>query len=303
MPPRDKRNAVMLTVFASLIWGTSFPGVKWGLGYAGNDVFFLWLRFMVATAVTLAIVLALRKFSFKVLKDPLLWVVGGLNAGSFVAQYVGQTMTTASKTALLVDINVVAVAIVSYFAFRERLNRVQLAGVVAGIAGVVLLTIDGGFSFAEDEFLGDVVVYMSGWGWAFFIVLNKTLLSKYSAIEISTAAIVTATVWLVGPVSYLGVTGADFSLEPAAWVAIAYLAIACTSTATLLWAMGLEGVSATASATIMLVEIVTALAISILLLEETLEQLAIVGAVLILAAVYLVASTGHEGESPAVSHT
>lgn len=293
----------MLTVFASLIWGTSFPGVKWGLGYAGNDVFFLFLRFIVASAATLAIVLLLKRFSFRVLKDPLIWVVGGLNAGSFVAQYVGQTLTTASKTALLVDINVIAVAIVSYFAFRERLNRVQLVGVVAGITGIALLTVDGGVSFAEDEFLGDVIVYLSGWGWAFFIVLNKNLLSKYSAVEVSTAAIVTATVWLVAPVSYLGLTGADFSIEPMAWVAIGYLAIACTSTATLLWAMGLEGVSATASATIMLVEIVTAVLISVFLLEETLEQLAIIGAALILAAVYLVSSSGHEGEHPSVSHT
>ena len=303
MPPRERRNAVMLTVFASLIWGTSFPGVKWGLGYAGNDVFFLWLRFIVASAATLAIVLILKKFSFRVLKDPLIWVVGGLNAGSFVAQYVGQTLTTASKTALLVDINVIAVAIVSYFAFRERLNRVQLVGVVAGIAGIALLTADGGMSFSEDEFLGDIIVYLSGWGWALFIVLNKNLLSKYSAVEISTAAIVTATIWLVAPVAYLGTTGADFSVEPMAWVAIIYLAIACTSTATLLWAMGLEGVSATASATIMLLEIITAIAISIVLLDETLEQLAIVGATLILAAIYLVASTGHKGEAPAVSHT
>lgn len=303
MPPRERRSAVILTVFASLIWGTSFPGVKWGLGYAGNDVFFLWLRFIVASVATLAIVLMLKRFSFRVLKDPLIWAVGGLNAGSFVAQYVGQTMTSASKTALLVDINVIAVAIVSYFAFRERLNRVQLVGVVVGIAGIVLLTVDGGISFGEDEFVGDMVVYLAGWGWAFFIILNKNLLSKYSAIEVSTAAIVTASVWLVAPVSYLGVTGADFTVEPMAWVAIIYLAIACTSAATLLWAMGLEGVSATASATIMLLEIVTALVISILLLEETLEQLAVAGAALILAAIYLVASTGHEGESPGVSHT
>ena len=303
MPPRDRRNAVLLTTFASLIWGTSFPGVKWGLGYAGNDIVFLWLRFIVASVATLAIVLLLKKFSFKVLKDPVIWLVGAFNAGSFIAQYVGLTLTTASKTALLVDINVIAVAIVSYFAFRERLNRIQTVGILVGVAGIVLLTADGGMSFGEDEFLGDMIVYLSGWGWAFFIVLNKKLLSRYSAIEVSTAAIATSTVWLILPVAYLGFTGADFTIEPMAWAAIIYLGIACTSVATLLWAMGLEGVSATASATIMLLEIVTALVISILLLDESLKQLALIGAALVLAAIYLVASSGHKGEVPAVSHT
>lgn len=303
MPPRDRRNAVLLTTFASLIWGTSFPGVKWGLGYAGNDVFFLWLRFLVASAATLAIVLLLRKFSFRVLKDPMIWLVGSFNAGAFVAQYVGLTLTTASKTALLVDINVIAVAILSFFVFRERLNKLQTLGILVGVVGIVLLTADGGMSFAEDEFLGDVVVYLSGWGWAFYIVLNKGLLARYTAIEISTAAIVTSAVWLAAPVAYLGASGADFTIEPMAWVAIVYLGIACTSVAMLLWAMGLEGVSATASATIMLLEIVTALVISITMLDETLEQLAIVGAALILAAVYLVASTGKEGDAPAMGYT
>ncbi len=303
MPPRDRRNAVILTAFASLIWGTSFPGVKWGLGYAGNDILFLWLRFIVASAATLAIVLYLRRFSFRVLKDPMLWLVGGVNAGSFVAQYVGLTLTTASKTALLVDINVIAVAIVSFFVFRERLTRLQTAGILVGVVGIVLLTADGGMSFSGGDFLGDIIVYLSGWGWAFFIVMNKNLLSKYTAVEVSTAAIATSMVWLAAPVAYLGLSGADFSIEPMAWVAIVYLGIACTSVATLLWAMGLEGVSATASATIMLLEIVTALVISFVLLEETLEQLAIIGAALVLAAIYLVASSGHEGEHPSVSHT
>lgn len=303
MPPRDKRNAILLTVLASLIWGTSFPGVKWGLGYAGNDVFFLWLRFVVASAVTLTVVLLLKRFSLSVLRDPWIWLAGGFNAMSFVAQYVGLTLTSASKTALLVDINVIAVAIVSFFVFRERLNRVQFIGILVGVVGIVLLTADGGMSFAEDEFLGDMVVYIAGWGWAMFIVLNKKLLSRYSAIEVSSAAIATSTVWLLLPVVYLGFSGADLSIQPNAWAAILYLGIACTSVATLLWAMGLEGVSATASATIMLLEIITALVISISLLDESLRQLAIIGAGLVLAAIYLVASSGPRDEVPAVSHT
>ena len=303
MPPRDRRNAIFLTVLASLIWGTSFPGVKWGLAYAGNDMVFLWLRFLVASAVTLTIVLLLRRFSLSVLRDPWIWLVGGFNAVSFIAQYVGLTLTTASKTALLVDINVIAVAVVSFFVFRERLNKVQSLGILIGVMGIVLLTVDGGLSFAQDEFLGDMIVYVSGWGWALFIVLNKKLLCRYTAIEVSSAAIATSTVWLVLPVGYLGATGADFTIEPMAWVALVYLGVACTSIATLLWAMGLEGVSATASATIMLLEIITALAISMSLLNESLRQVAIIGAVLVLAAIYLVASSGSKCEVPAVSHT
>ena len=296
-------KAVLFTILASLIWGTSFPGVKWGLGYVGNDVFFLWLRFAVASVATLSIVLWLKRFSFSILLRPEIWFVGGLNAAAFVTQYIGLVYTTASKTALLVDINVVAVAIISYFVFAERIGRRQAFGIVTGITGIVLLTSDGGISFERSEFVGDLMVYACGWLWAFFIVYNKKLLSRYNAVELSSSVVVTSTVWLVIPVVYLFISGADFTIETPAWGALVYLGVVCTSAALLLWAMGLEGVSATSSATIMLLEIITALAISIVLLEESLRTVAAVGAVLVLAAIYLVASGKPRSAAPAGGHT
>lgn len=292
MPARDKRNAVWLTVFASLLWGTSFPGTKWGLGFVGNDIFFLWLRFVVAAAVTLSVVLYLRKVSLSIFRNPLIWLVGGFNAAGFIMQYVGLTITTASKTSLLVDINVVGVAIVSYFIFRERLGRLQVTGILVGCVGIVLLTLNKDLVFDPAQILGDLIVFGAGWCWVFFIVLNKKLLDKHTGVELSTAAIATCMVWLTLPTGYLFLTGADFSVEAPGWAAIVYLGLACTSTAMLLWALGLEGVSATASATIMLVEVLTALLISMTLLGETFSSAAAVGAVLVLAAIYMVAATG-----------
>jgi drug/metabolite transporter (DMT)-like permease len=298
MASRDYKSAVMLTVFASLIWGTSFPGAKWGLGYAGNDVFFLWLRFVVATVITLSIVLYFKKFSFSVMKEPAIWVIGGLNAAGFILQYAGLNYTTASKTALLVDINVVAVAIISFFAFKERLNRIQLSGILIGSLGVVLVTTDKGLSFDVNELPGDVMVYLAGWSWAFFIVLSKKMMKNYNGVQISSGAISSCMLFLAPAVAYVYLTGADMSVEPLGWACVLYLGLFCTSIATLLWALGLEGVSATASATIMLVEVVTALAISIGLMGETMESVAIIGGLLVLAAIYLVASSSKADTGP-----
>jgi drug/metabolite transporter (DMT)-like permease len=299
----ERNRAIMLTALASLIWGTSFPGVKWGLGYAGNDFVFLWLRFLVASAATLSIVLILKKFQLSMLRRPELWAVGALNTGGFSAQYIGLNYTTASKTALLIDINVVAVAIISYFAFAERIGRRQALGVASGLIGVVLLTGEGGISWTESEFVGDIIVFVAGWLWAFFIVLNKKLLTRHSAIELSTGAIVTSAVWLTIPVACLAVVGADFTIEPLGWASIVYLGIFCTSIATLLWAMGLQGMSATSSATIMLLEIITALAISLALLEESLRTVAMIGASFVLVAIYLVSSGERRTGIASVTHT
>ncbi len=303
MDRRGHSTAIMLTVFASLIWGTSFPGVKWGLNFVGNDILFLWLRFAVATVVTLSIVLWLKKFSFSVLGKPVVWLIGGVNAAAFVTQYVGLNYTTASKTALLVDINVVAVAIISYFVFSERIGSKRAFGIASGVAGVVMITGEGGFSFDRSEFVGDLLVYGCGWLWALFIILNKKMLAHYSAVELSSSVIVTSAVWLLIPVTYLYFAGADFTVETPAWFAIIYLGVICTSVAILLWAMGLEGVSATSSATIMLLEIVTALVISMSLLGESLGPFAAIGAALVLVSVYLVASGDRRSKSTTMAHT
>jgi drug/metabolite transporter (DMT)-like permease len=301
MAAREKKNAILLTVLASLVWGTSFPGTKWGLDFVGNDVLFLFLRFLVACGITLSVVLYLGKLRLSIFREPIMWVIGGFNAAGFVLQYVGLTITTASKTALLVDINVVAVAIISYFMFRERLGRIQTAGIVCGTVGVLFLTLNKDLVFDPDQILGDIMVYVAGWSWAFFIVYNKRMLGKYSGVEISSAAITTCTIWLALPTLYLFITGADFSIEPIGWLAILYLGLFCTSIATLLWAMGLEGVSATASATIMLVEVLTALALSIFLLKETMSVAATFGGVLVLVAIFLVAGTGMGEKEPVKS--
>ncbi|OGS56540.1 MAG: hypothetical protein A3K60_06780 [Euryarchaeota archaeon RBG_19FT_COMBO_56_21] len=299
MASRDRKDAILLTVFASLIWGTSFPGTKWGLDFIGNDVLFLWLRFVVATAITLAVVLVLRKLSVAIFRNPIIWLIGAFNAAGFIMQYVGLTITTASKTALLVDINVVAVAIISYLALRERLGRSQVFGVVIGMVGVFFLTLNKDFVFDPDQLIGDVIVYAAGWSWAFFIILNKKMLAKHNGVEISSAAITTCMVWLTIPTVFLLATGGgDFSIEPLGWVSIVYLGIFCTSVATLLWALGLEGVSGTESATIMLIEVVTALILAIGLLGESMSLAAAFGGALVMLAIFLVAGTGAGEKEP-----
>jgi drug/metabolite transporter (DMT)-like permease len=301
MAPRDKRNAIFLTVLASLVWGTSFPGTKLGLGHVGNDVFFLWMRFAVACVITLSVVLYLGKMSLSIFKNPMIWMIGGFNAAGFLLQYVGLTITTASKTALLVDINVVAVAILSFFYFRERLGRTQVAGILCGMVGVFFLTLNKDLVFDPDQIVGDVLVYAAGWSWAFFIIFNKKLLDKHTGVEISSAAIASCAVWLTIPTGYLLVSGADFSIEIEGYAFVLYLGLFCTSIATLLWALGLEGVSATASATIMLVEVLTALAISILVLKETMSSAAVFGGLVVLISIFLVAGTGGGERTPVKS--
>ena len=298
MAARDKQSAITLTVFASLIWGTSFPGTKWGLDFVQNEVLFVWLRFVVAIVLTLALVLYFHRLKLSIFRNPVIWMIGGFNAAGFLLQYVGLTLTTSSNTALLVDINVVAVAVVSYFYFKERLGRGQIFGIFLGSLGVLLLTLNKELRFDPDEIVGDILVYIAGWCWAFFIIFNKKMLDKHDGVEVGSAAIVTCAAWLTLPTAFLAATGSSMSIEGPGWLVILYLGIFCTFVATLLWASGLEGVSATASATIMLVEVLTALALSILLLEESMSPPAVVGCVLVLSSIYLVAGTGRGEKEP-----
>ena len=59
----NKKKAVLLTVLAGFLWGTSFPAIKIGLQYM-DAYTFVFLRFLTASLVMLAIMLFKQGFSF-----------------------------------------------------------------------------------------------------------------------------------------------------------------------------------------------------------------------------------------------
>jgi drug/metabolite transporter (DMT)-like permease len=283
----SKSRAITVTVLASLMWGTSFPVIKVGLDYVDPYTFAL-LRLICASIVVVALAVLLGKFQPSLFRNRTIWLLGLSNAIGFVFEYVGMNYTTASKTSLLVDSDVIIIAILSWFTFKERFSRRMKISVLTGFIGAILLVTNGNMSeLTGGELFGDVTVFLAGVVWAFFMVWNKSLISNgVDLIAMIACVQPVTTLFLIPFAAILGSTSIALT-GLIGWAAIAWTGIFCSAAAYFLWAVGLKRLTVTISAIVLLLEVVWALILSFLLLGESFTMIAAFGAVLILASIAL----------------
>lgn len=285
---RKVAGAVAITVLAGFFWGTSFPAIGYGVGQV-NPYAFLFLRFAITAAIAVAAVILFCGADFSLLRRRNIWVLGLANGLAFTLQYAGQTLTTAGRAALLVNLNIIIVAFLSFLIFKEKFGRYKTAAVPVAIAGIFLLTTNGRLTGLErGELLGDIIVFLAGFVWGFYIVLTKQEIDRldgksavpFLACVMAITALVTA--------FPMAIWGRFDAIGAANWALILYIAVFCTILAFLLWFIGLRTLSPTVSSIVLLLEPVFAMAFSIWLLHESFTALGLLGAFLILAAMALV---------------
>ncbi len=280
------RKAILLTVIAGFLWGTSFPAIKIGLRYM-DPYTFVFLRFLVASVTMLAICVLTKNFSLKFEKKRLILLLGVSNGIAYLLQYVGMVYVDAAASSLFVNLSVVWVALLSPLVFRESIGLKKALGVMVSLLGVVFMTTNLEFaSLSSGALIADLLVIGAGVLWAVFIVFNKPLIndSKNTIRSVTWLLIFTLVPLLpIAPYS----TGILPSLPVDAWLAIIYTAILCWVVPYYLWLKGLKYLSPVTSAIVLLSEIVVAVAISTLFLGEVFTLISGMGAVLIVIAMLL----------------
>jgi drug/metabolite transporter (DMT)-like permease len=285
---RDRRGrAILFTVLAGVLWGTSFPVIKVGLNYV-DPYMFVFLRFLVASIIMFSILIAKRTHKFEFEKRRIVWILGLTNGVAYLLQYVGMSYTSAAKSSLLVNLSAIWIAILSSLALKERLGTRKTIGIVAGILGVLLITTNLNFrTLGQGMVIGDMLVLLSGIVWAFFTVYNKRLISNSMEMIQFLTWTLFATMLPLVPFLYFSTT-IPLALPIQAWLAIAYTATFCWVIPYYLWLEGLKQISAVSSSIILLTEVIVALGISSTLLNETLTLISGVGALLVIVAIALV---------------
>jgi drug/metabolite transporter (DMT)-like permease len=287
-PPR---RTTALLLLAGMIWGTSFVAGK--MGVEGMDPYLFTALRSAFSALSIIPLFLIYRFDLSLFKSKGLWLIGFLNALGLLLQNVGLTETSASNTVLLVDINVVIVAVLAAIILKERLNRRIVSGLVLGMAGVLLIATKGDITnLGGGNFLGNSLVFLAGVAWAFYIVLTTKELKKgYALVQLTSTMIIITAIFAMP----IGVAmTADFSIGSSGIALAVYSGVLCTTVAFLLYNIGLRSLGATTTSIILLVEMVFGLIFSFLLLGERPDVFTIIGGSLILAAIVLISVKGLE---------
>lgn len=290
----SRRRDYALILLASVLWGTSFPGSKLTVGTV-DPLFLTFARMALGASLGLAILAAMRRLDLRLFREPMVWALGALNAVGFELQNEGIFLTTASKTALLVNVNIVFIAILMAVFFREVVTWPKVLGILIGTFGVVVLaTKFDPATLAGGQFAGDVLVFVAGLVWAFYVVGTKKRVDRGGDYIALTAGILATTAILAAvPLFFVGW---PLPTSETGWLGILYLGLVPTFGPLMLYVASMRTISPTISALLILLEVVVAAILSFLMFQDALDAFTLGGGALILFGAYVV--TRGEKEIP-----
>src|SRR5213594_4835500 len=275
-----------LVLLASVLWGTSFPGSKLTVGTV-DPLFLTFARMAIGALLGLTVLAATRRLDLHMFREPLVWVLGLINAVGFELQNEGILLTTASKTALLVNVNVVIIPVLMVVFFREAMTRLKVVGILIGTFGVVVVAtkLDPA-SLSGGQFAGDVLVFIAGVVWAFYVVGAKRMVDRGEDYVALTAGILATTALLAEvPLFFVGW---PLPTNGNGWLGIAYLGLVPTFMPLLLYVASMRTISPTISGLLILLEVVVAAVLSFLFLRDPFDAFTLAGGALILFGAYVV---------------
>ena len=289
------KRGFFFVLLAGIIWGTSFPAVRYALFF--TDFWTLTLfRFVFASLSSfIAGLIIYRKDFFnelKIMGDKYTLILSFFMFAGYITESFGQQMTTAGKASLLVVTSIIYVAIFGSLWLKEKMTKLKILGIVLGISGIIFLTIfQDPASLLGGSLLGDLFCALAGLVWGFYIIISKYYLQNVenpNSISINIGVYFYTTAILIIPSLFFMNLIIVHVFNMMVLIAGVYLGIACTLVAYIVYYKGLEDVEATTSNIILLSQVVIAIIMGILLLGESLNVFILIGSGFIIAAVILI---------------
>lgn len=203
--------------------------------------------------------------------------------------YLAIYLTTASNAVILQASTPVLVAVGARLYLKERLRRLQWAGVVCSAAGVLLVVTRGGWAALSPANLqvGDFLVLFAISGWSAYTIYGKRILAVQSPVLATTAAYVLGTIMLLP----LALATAPLFPPPrltslTAWGVVLYQAI-LGALAHVWWYEAVQAVGASRSAIFMNFQPVVGVLLAAAMLGEQIGLAQVVGGLAVLVGVAL----------------
>ena len=278
-----------LLITTACIWGINVVVVKGALqGIA--PLAFIAIRFVIATACSWALLWWREpKRHFDHADWPrFLWLGMAAHTLQQILFITGINLTTAGSTSLIQATSPIWVAVMVSLAGQERIGRQTIAGIALSVIGIALVTAGGGqkidFSLANTQ--GNIIVLLSAVVFAYGTYMSKSLLTRYSPLQVSTYSISAGAIFLV-LFSSPTLLRHDWSQTGwTSWGGILYSAILASVLGQFFWSQGVQKLGSTRTAIYGNLSPVIAMLGGWLLLQEHLTFAQITGALLIVCGIY-----------------
>jgi drug/metabolite transporter (DMT)-like permease len=209
-----------------------------------------------------------------------------LNQALFVK---GLSLTSSIHASLLGLVTPILIIFIAAWLLKEKITRLKIIGVVTGISGAGILIVMKDISHtATNIFLGDVLVILNAVTYAFYLVIVRPLMERYSAIHVIRWVFTLGLVFMI-PYGWHDVTVTQWqNFDSTNWISLVFVIMGATFFAYLFNIYGVSEIGASATGSYIYTQPVFAAIIAIIYAGETYDWIKVLAAILIFGGVYMV---------------
>ncbi len=273
----SKTRAELALLATTCLWGGTFPIVKIGMIYI-SPVLLIAVRFVVATIVLLLF------FRRKIFPIPAASVVKGAVLSlflflGFVAQNIGLTVTTASKSAFITGMMVIFVPLLQVVIERRSPRFGNVLGVIIVAAGLWFLTSPTGAGLNAGDALTLVCAVLFG----VYIVYLDVISREMTPLQLVFLQMSCTAVFAV--IATLGFEAPSFQWSSEGVAALLYLTFLATLLTTYVQTRFQKDTTPTRAVVIFSIEPIIASGLAALMLGERMGAMGILGGGMIIVGV------------------
>lgn len=281
-------SAESLLLLVAFIWAINYPIAKFGL--SGMDAYvFNAIRYIVAVGVLLVLFRAKSTWQQVAREDRWKLLRAGLIASVIyqAAFITGLRLTTAGNSAIILATSPVWTILTTARLHRERIASFVWLGMALSLAGVGLIIVGSGrtVEFGSQGLIGDCICLVAAMLWGLNTTIQKPLLSRYSAAQLTLVMIGVGAVGLsiiaipfIPSVPFMTI---DWSTYAAAIISGA----SSIAIANVLWSNGVKRIGPRRTAVYNNLVPVMAFIISYFVLHEPVALLQLIGAMMTIVGV------------------
>lgn len=292
---REPMNARVLYTqlcAVSVLWGGTFVAGRY-LGGGVDPLVAATCRFFLASAALFCYLLVTRK-TFTVPDARQLAQLAMLGFfGIFTYNlcfFYGLTLTTASRASLIVCLNPAMIALASCVFYRERLNPLQLLGILLCILGAGFVIVSRNDAALAGSLSGDVVILGCVVSWVVYSVFSRNLSQALGPMLTVTYSIWLGTMMLAVAclaARHDGLFDSLAAISGREWGSLLYLGVAGSAVAYIWYYDAIRRIGPTRSGVFIALNPMTAVLFGVLLFGERLTPLICCGGALAILGIYL----------------
>ena len=208
---------------------------------------------------------------------------------NMLAFFKGLQFTTPINGSVIMVTTPIIVLILSAIILKEKITKIKVFGILAGLSGALVLSIYNSSASAGDHILlGNFLVLVNAASYSYYLILIKKITDKYHPYTFIKWLFLFGTLFVL-PFGYRELSLVNWrSFTPYIWFSALFVVVGATFATYLLNPLALRKLSATTVSTFVYIQPIFAGIFAIIMGSDSISVVKIIAALLIFLGVYLV---------------